>query len=119
MVPQLQSRRSLWLAAVAVAVCGLLAPTARATDLKSAPTSLKVVSANAAFYVGALRNKEQLDLFLKSKAYAAIMEMPSVKQGLKHIKDEYEKKDSPLSFVRAFLETDENKQLFELLADSV
>jgi hypothetical protein len=121
MVPQIDKR---WLGRLAlltagVALCGLLATPTGAAELKDNGSSLNLVPGDAAFYSTMLRNKEQLDLLLKSKAWAKLHDMPAIKQGLKHFNEEWAKKDSPLNQIRTFIDTKENRDLLEVLGDAV
>ncbi len=61
----------------------LLAATVRA-PLRAAPPapSLDIVPADAAFYSVMLRNREQYDAVVKSKAFAKLKELPYVQMGL-------------------------------------
>ena len=45
---------------------------ARAGDLEKLDTSLKLIPADAAFYSSMLRNREQIEMFLQSKAFAKL-----------------------------------------------
>ncbi len=52
----------------------------RAQGLDKLDTSLKEIPADAAFYSAMLRNKEQVDIVAKSKAWAKLTSMPAVQQ---------------------------------------
>jgi hypothetical protein len=53
-------------------------------------TSLNFVPADAAFYSAMLRNGEQIEAIAKSRAWAALMALPAVQDGLKRFSDEME-----------------------------
>lgn len=93
----------------------LLVP-ARAAE--KATGSLGLIPADAAFYGSMLRNKEQLDIIAKSKAWAAIWDMPAVKMGWAELEKQYKSPDSPLARLRAFLEDADNRELVDFLADA-
>ena len=75
--------RILTAALIALSAGGWLAvePVA-AGELDKLDTSLKLIPADAAFYSSMLRNREQVDAFLQSNAWAKIKSMPSVQMGL-------------------------------------
>jgi hypothetical protein len=93
------------------------APPARAADVDSIDTSLKIVPADAAFYSSSLRLKDQFDAVAKSRAWAKLWAMPSVQMGWKLLEDEY-KPGGKLAEVHAFFSQEENKELLALLADA-
>src|SRR4051812_43746204 len=74
-----------------VATC--LPANARAADPVRETTSLKFVPASAAFYGSYLRNSEQWNILVKSKAYAKLMSMPSLQMGLAQLQAFWD--DSP------------------------
>jgi len=59
----------------------LLAGTTAADPLRE-ETSLRFVPADAAFYGTALRNREQFDALVNSRAAAKLMEIPAVQMGI-------------------------------------
>ncbi|TMQ34062.1 MAG: hypothetical protein E6K70_09710, partial [Planctomycetota bacterium] len=90
---------------------------ARAADAPPAG-SLKFVPADAGFYSCTLRAGEQLQAVTKSKAWAKIKEMPTVKMGLQHLQEHLKNpKDPKLAQLLKLYEQPENKQLVELLGD--
>jgi hypothetical protein len=97
---------------------GLLASPARAAELDKVAGSLRWVPADASFYHVSLRNKEQLDLFLKSRAFAKLAALPLVQEAVKEIKKATEK-DGPLEDLRKFYEDFENKDLIALIGDAL
>jgi hypothetical protein len=106
----------LWLAGAVVAAPLLLAWPARA-DAKPAPetsNSTALVPADVSYYSALLRNKQQLDIVRKSKAYQRLKELPIVKEKLA----ELSKEDGPLGKLRAFLEMKDNKELADVLTDA-
>src|SRR6266542_845339 len=62
--------------------------------------SLSLVPADAAYYQALLRNKEQLDAILKSKAFNRLVKLPIVQMGLKRLADLWEQEEGPLAPVR-------------------
>ena len=60
----------------------LASPRVMAGELDKLDTSLKLIPADAAFYSGMLRTREQFDAMAGSNAWAKIKEMPAVKMGL-------------------------------------
>jgi hypothetical protein len=100
------------LALVVVAVVG----PARAAD-PIPDSSIKLVPADAAFYTTSLRLSEQMDMFLKSNAYAKLRALPAAKLAADHIREEAAKPDNPLAKMMQALKDPANKELAELLAD--
>jgi hypothetical protein len=100
-----------------VATLSAFGSHARADATKFADTSLKFVPADAAFYSTSLRLKEQFDLFLQSKAWKKLNELPLAKKAWQQLDAEWKKDDSDLAKIRKVYELAENKQLVELLID--
>lgn len=65
-------------------------PTHAAGPLDRLDTSLNFVPEDAAFYSATLRNGEQIEAIRKSRAWAALMALPAVQDGLKRFKTEME-----------------------------
>jgi hypothetical protein len=78
-------------------------------------TSLQFVPANASFYSTMLRNREQLDRFLQSKAFEKLWNLPVVQQGVAQFREEWDSGD--LEEMRYFLEDSSNQGLVRLLKD--
>jgi hypothetical protein len=101
----------------ALAGCAFLAAPVHAAGLDDLQTSLKLIPADAAFYSSMLRNKEQLDLVAKSRAWAKVLSMPSVKQGWEYLEGEYKRPGGKLAVVRQLLDDEDNQELVALLGD--
>src|SRR4051812_37019791 len=86
--------------AALVVACLWPAPAPAADPAAKTGTSLDLVPADAAFYTASLRNREQLDAVLKSKAYAALRELPAVKEALGKVQEEWKKDKGDLSEFR-------------------
>ena len=110
-------RRTLAIVLTALVGCAFLAVPVRAAGLDDLQTSLKLIPADAAFYSSMLRNKEQVDIVAKSRAWAKIWSMPSVQQGWKYLEGEYKGAGGSLAAVRQALEAEDNKELVALLGD--
>ena len=110
-------RRTLAIVLTALVSCAFLAVPVRAAGLDDLQTSLKLIPADAAFYSSMLRNKEQVDIVAKSRAWAKIWSMPSVQQGWKYLEGEYKQAGGSLAAVRQALEAEDNKELVALFAD--
>jgi hypothetical protein len=80
-------------------------------------SSLKMVSADAAFYSSSLRMGEQFERFLGSNAFAKVKEMPAVKYLVEHGHQEANQPGHPLNHIMRALKDPANKQLAELLHD--
>jgi hypothetical protein len=100
---------------IALAIALLAAPQAQAAE--KIGNSLDLVPADASFYSASLRMKEQLDILLKSKAWARLMEMPALKMALGMAKTELEKPGGPKAQWDDFMENPDNQRLLALLQD--
>lgn len=114
-------RRSLYLVALlAATVFSAASPPARAADeIKTDANSLSKVPADASFYSANLRNREQVELLIKSNAWKVLHSLPLVKEGIAKATAELTKEDGPLAMYKKFTEVPENKELVDLLLDAV
>jgi hypothetical protein len=109
--------------APAFAVCTVLLLTppriaqAQEGTVQKLECSLRLVPADATFYAASLRNREQVEAVLRSKAWTQLMALPAVQDLLKKAHEELGKADSPFAQVLAWYQQPENKQLLELLLD--
>ena len=91
-----------------------VSPNSRGAELDPLPPSLKAVPDTAAFYSAMLRNGEQWENLLKSRAWAHLLSLPAVKEaqakGLEQLKTNPEFKT-----FHKLLEQPENKELATLL----
>jgi hypothetical protein len=110
-------RRVLAVLLTALAGCAFLAAPAHAAGLDDLQTSLKLIPADAAFYSTMLRNKEQVDAFAKSRAWAKVWSMPSVQQGWKYLVGEYTRPGGKLAVLRQLLDDEDNQELLALFGD--
>ena len=113
---------SLWLTVVVVSLTAIgltPAPEARAESPLTDSTSLKFIPADASFYTSGMRNREVFDAVVKSKAFAKVMEMPSVKMGVAMLQQQMKDPDSPVAMPLAMLKMPENKQALAVLGDMV
>ncbi len=95
----------------------LLAAAAPAQSLRES-TSLRFVPASASLYSASLRNREQLERFVNSRAFAKLKSLPLVQMGLAQAKARWES-DEKLAHLREFLAQPENQQLVDLLLDGM
>ena len=86
---------------------------ARATD----DPSLKLVPADVSFYSSSLHLGEQMDLFLKSNAYARLRAVPALKVAAEHLHEHVNEPGNPLGPVVQFFHDPANHELIELLHD--
>ena len=94
-----------------------LAGPAPAAD-PAAATSLKLVPADAAFYTSLLRNKEQLDIVARSRAWDKLWSLPSVQTAWKTVQDQYNNPAGGLASVRQVMQAEENQELLALIGDA-
>lgn len=72
-----------------------------------AKSGVAMVPQDAAFLSATLRLREQIDLFLKSNAFAAIQKLPSMVRALESFEEQQSQPGSPLSIAATFLEMPE------------
>jgi hypothetical protein len=115
------ARTTRWILAVTLAgvlSAGLLAVRpAAASELEKLDTSLKLIPADAAFYSSMLRNRQQVEAILHSRAWARLMKMPVVQMGLAMYEAQSQKPGSPAAQVRAVLENPQYRKAIDLVAD--
>ena len=92
------------------------AATAPAQAAKPVP-SLDVVPADAAFYSVMLRNREQLEAIVNSKAFAKLKALPYVQMGLGMYSMQAADPNSPLGKFEAARRDPELKKSLDFLAD--
>ena len=114
----LRSRKvSLRFGLLAVAAW-LLVATAQAPARAAGPVpSLDIVPADAAFYSAMLRNREQYDAIVNSKAFAKIKAIPYVQMGLGMMQAQAGGPGSPLGQFEAARNNPDVKKSLDLLAD--
>jgi hypothetical protein len=100
-----------------VACLTLLLCPAFAVSAEPELSGVQMVPADAAFFSGSLRLKQQYEMVRDSNAMQAILELPAVKMGLEQLEDMQSMPGSPLSMASTFLEIPENKQAVALLTD--
>src|SRR5689334_16606068 len=76
---------------------GLPAAPARAAGYDKAVNSLALIPADAAFYHASLRNREQVQIIARSKAWARLRELPAVQAAWKQIQDQYNQEEGKLA----------------------
>ena len=102
MTPQLGRSYGNWLfrttfvALATLAFANCLLVNARGADLAEQAHSLKKVPADASFYSASMRFKEQWHLFLESKAYAKLMEIPFVQIAKMQITFQWQQSEAPM-----------------------
>jgi len=101
-------------------LAGLLLATsgpARAEAVKT-NSSLSFIPADAAFYASSLRNREQMDLFLKSNAFKSLQALPLVKMAHGQLMAKLnEGPRSPLKMLEEFTKNKDNKELLDLVLE--
>jgi hypothetical protein len=110
-------RRWLGLIVLGMAAALLPLPASRGADLDKVAPSLQWIPEDAATYSVMLRNREQIEILLKSKAWAKFKELPFVQSLWSKAKEQLEQSDGPVAEARKFFEEPENRQLLDLLAD--
>jgi hypothetical protein len=93
------------------------AERAAASELDKLDASLKLIPADAAFYTSMLRNREQVEAFLKSNAFAKIKAMPSVQMALSMYSAKAQEQGSPVWQFEAAQQNPEIKKIIKLATD--
>lgn len=86
---------------------------------ESAPKSLAMIPADAAFYQGLFRCREQVEIVRASRAWAVLAKMPAIKKAWDDFQKEWNASEGDLARVRVFLEQKENQQLLDVLLEMV
>jgi hypothetical protein len=105
--------------ALTAAMSWLTTPLATAGDLDRLDASLKLIPEDAAFYCSALRNREQIDVFLHSNAWAKIRAMPVVQMGFAAYNAQLAVPGSGPAQCDAALKNPEVRKIVDLLAAMV
>jgi hypothetical protein len=104
---------------VALAVTLVLAAASRAEGVDGGHGVLKLLPADTAFFNSTLRNREQLEIILKSKAWAKLMDLPAAKFARQKFEEQLAKPDDPqLAMLLGALKQPENQELLAVLADA-
>jgi hypothetical protein len=120
MAPQESSRPSPWwrrslpLAGLALL---LAAPALPAQEVGKAASSLEIVPADAYFYSAMLRNREQLEAVLHSKAWAKLTDLPFVKMAWQFVEAGWNQPFGPQAKIKEWYDDKENQQLIRLLGE--
>jgi len=115
-------RRGRWipvLTLLAAAAVGLCRGPAVAGDLARLDCSLKLIPDDAAFYGAMLRNREQFDAVVNSRAWAKLKNMAVLQMALGFYNLQAGDPDSPVGKFHAALEDPEVKKLLALAKDMV
>jgi hypothetical protein len=110
-------RASLALAVVGLVGLGLPGSARAADDLGQVDASLKWLPADTAFYGTMLRNREQVEAVLHSRAWAKLTSLPAVREAWQMGLTQLKQADSPFAPLFQLYQLPENRQLVELLAD--
>jgi hypothetical protein len=104
----------LSLALLAMALLSVTAPRpAPAADLAKLDSAITEIPADAAFFGTMLRNREQIEIIAKSKAWAKLTALPFFKQGL----DAFNAPGGPGDQFRDWYREAENKKLLDFVLD--
>jgi hypothetical protein len=91
---------------------------AQAADLADQAHSLRKVPADVAFYSSSLRLKEQWDTFIKSKAYAKLMEIPLVQLGKMQVGFQWQQSNEPpIAQLREYLQSPAGQDAVAVLGE--
>ncbi len=112
-------RRAVVAMSAVLLSCLMAVPAVEAAQPQDAAGSLGFVPEDAPFYTAMLRNREQIDILLESKAWAELQTIPSVQMGMMFAQMSLAQLDSPWQQVQAFFAESENQKLLEVLKDMV
>lgn len=102
---------------LALLACLPVVGVARGADALDGGVAM--IPRDAAFVSATLRLQEQIDLVLRSNAFASIRKLPAVVQALEQFEEQKLQPGSPLSMLDTYLQLPENQQAVELLRDMV
>jgi hypothetical protein len=108
------------LVACLAALAGARVPAA--ADQSAAPlaaSGVAMVPADAAFLSSSLRIRDQYDRIVKSKAFAAVTQLPAVKRAIDSYEEQRTTPGTAFSTFDTFMQLPENEQALDLLADMV
>ncbi|MHC4180186.1 MAG: hypothetical protein ACYSWU_21995, partial [Planctomycetota bacterium] len=88
-------------------------------EIKLSESSLQFVPADAAFYVSFMRNRQQYETVVNSRAFGTLMEMPFVKSMQESFVEEFEDLPPQIVMVKESFDLPENKPLKETLIEMV
>ncbi len=109
--------RSLVLCMAALAATLLVVPSAPSAEPAKGPASLQLVPEDAAFYSAMLRNREQLEAVLHSKAWARLQSLAAVQFLKEQLQQQLKQPGSPFAQAQAFFSQPENQELLAMLGD--
>jgi hypothetical protein len=116
-------QRPFWIHAITLTVLvsgttGNAALKVQAAELAEQARSLRAVPADAAFYSASLRLKEQMDIFLASKAYQRLMQIPIVQLGKMQLTFQWQQAAVPqVAQFRQYVDSPEGQDAIALLKD--
>ena len=93
----------------------MAAPAAPAQERGKAAASLEFVPADVMYYGVSLRNREQLEAVLKSKAWAKLKDLPFAKLAWQKVVEGWNQPGGPQTQLKEWYEQDENRELVRLL----
>ncbi len=109
--------RGLWRRTTGVAL--LAVAVLMGSSVQAADNSLQLVPADAGFYSAMLRNKEQVDRLINSKAFQAVWNLPQVQTGWKKFQEEYNKESGDLARFRQVLQSPRGQEVVAVLTEAV
>jgi hypothetical protein len=104
-------------ATLALALVG--SPASRAAEFDKLDSAVKDIPADASFYYSLMRNREQVEAVLSSKAWAKLMSLPALAHVKQLAQDKANPAAGPLQQFQEWAKDPENQQLGELLLDMV
>jgi hypothetical protein len=91
----------------------------RAADLDKLDSAIKEIPADASFYYTLMRNREQVEAVLASKAWAKLMTLPALAQAKEAAEKQAKAAGGPLEKFEEWAKDPENRELGDLLLDMV
>jgi len=78
-----------------------------------------LIPADAAFYSATLRNREQIEIVARSKAWARLQELPAYQMAWQMVQAQYHQEGGQLAGLRQLYEQPENRELVALVREAV
>jgi hypothetical protein len=89
----------------------------RAADFDKLDSAIKEIPADASFYCSWMRNREQVQAVLASKAWAKLMSLPALAQAKEATEKQAKAAGGPLEKFEEWAKDPENRELGDLLLD--
>jgi hypothetical protein len=117
MVARHWNRSLMVIAAIAMALAGWATSPTAASERDKIDAALKLIPEDAAIYSSMLRNREQLEIFMKSNAWAKVKNMPIVQMGIAVYQAQINSSEGRLAELHQTLQNPEVAKIVDLFGD--